>query len=116
MTKNKLKILKDGGSDTCGVFRSIFYFFSVDQTLNCPEFVDWCANNYSTAEEVVMDAPKSRIIFHIHSFVIKKTPSVPDDIVHLSQEYKEENIIQFFQNSAVENKETFLKSCLKPDS
>ena len=27
MAKNKLKILKDQGSDTRGVFRSFFYFF-----------------------------------------------------------------------------------------
>ena len=36
MDKNKLKILNDQGSDTHGVFRYFFYFFSVDQTPNCP--------------------------------------------------------------------------------
>ena len=56
--KNKLKILKDQGSDTHGVFRSLFYLFSIDQTPNCPEFVEWCANNYSAAQEVVMDKLK----------------------------------------------------------
>ena len=43
-TKNKLKIVKDQGSDTCCVFKSFFYFFSVDQTPNFPEFVKWCVN------------------------------------------------------------------------
>ena len=89
MVKNKLKILKDQGSDTHGVFRSFFYFFSVDQTPNCPEFIEWCANNYSTAEEVDMNKPKSRILCPIHASVIRKTLYVPDDFVHLSQEYKE---------------------------
>ena len=28
--KNKLKIIKDQGSETHGVFRSLFYFFSID--------------------------------------------------------------------------------------
>ena len=65
MDKNKLKILKDQGSDTHGVFRSFFYFFSIDQTPNFPEFVKWCANNYSAAQEVIMDKPKSRILFPI---------------------------------------------------
>ena len=116
MAKNKLKILKDQGSDTCGDFRYFFYFFSVDQIPNCPEFVEWCANNYFTAEEVVMDEPKSRILCPIHSFVIRKTLSVPNDFVHLSQEYKEENIIHFFQESTAESKESFLKSCSKHDS
>ena len=34
--KNKLKILMDWGSDTHGVFKSFFYFFSVDQKPNLP--------------------------------------------------------------------------------
>ena len=61
-TNNKLKILKDQGSDTHGVFKSFFYFFSVDQTPNCPEFVEWCVNNYSDAEGFIMNKPKSRIL------------------------------------------------------
>ena len=84
MDKNKLKILKDKGSDTHGVFRYFFYFFSVDQTPNFHEFIEWCANNYSAAQEVIMDKPKSRILFPIHAFVICKTLSVRDDFVHLS--------------------------------
>ena len=63
-----------------------------------------------------MDKPKYRILFPIHASIIHKTLSVPDDFVHLFQMYKEENIIQFFQKSADESKETFLKSCLNPDS
>ena len=35
-TKNKLKILKDQGIDTRGVFSLYLYYFSVDQTPNCP--------------------------------------------------------------------------------
>ena len=77
--KNKLKILKDQGSDNHGVFRSFFYFFSVDQTPNCPEFVEWCANNYSAAEEVIMNKPKSRILFPVQASVIRKSLSIPHD-------------------------------------
>ena len=38
-TKNKLKIIKDRGSDTHGVFKYFFYFFSIGQTPNSLEFV-----------------------------------------------------------------------------
>ena len=38
-TKNRLKVLKDQGNDTRGVFKSFFYIFFVNQTPNCPEFV-----------------------------------------------------------------------------
>ena len=88
MAKNKLKILKDQGSDTHGVFMSFFYFFSLNQTPNCLEFVEWCVNNYSATEAVVMDKPKSRILFTILAFVIHKTLFVPNDFFCLSQEYK----------------------------
>ena len=81
--KIKLKILKDQGSDTHSIFRSFFYLFSVDQTPYFPEFVEWCANNYSATEGVVMDKPKSRILFPIHASVIHKTLSIPDGFVHL---------------------------------
>ena len=63
-----------------------------------------------------MDKPKSRVLFPIHSSVIYKTLYVLDDFVHLSYEYKEENIIQFFRESAAESKEAFLKSCSNLDS
>ena len=114
--KNKLKILKDQSRDTCGVFKSFFYFFSVDQTPNCPEFFKWCVNNYFAAEGVIMNKPKSRILFPDQASVIRKALSVSHDFVQLSQEYKEENIIHFFQESTAESKESFLKSCLNPDS
>ena len=52
--KNKLKILEDQGSDTHGVFKYFFYFFSVDQTPNCPKFVEWFVNKFSAAEGVIM--------------------------------------------------------------
>ena len=67
--KSKLKILKDQGGDTHGVFKYFFWFFSNDQTPNCPEFVEWCANNYFATEEVVMDKPKSRILFPIKPYL-----------------------------------------------
>ena len=114
--KTKCKILKYQGSDTHGVFRSFFYFFSVEQNPNCPKFVEWCVNNYSAAQEVVMDKPKSRILFPIHASVIRKTLSIPYDFVCLSQAYKEENIIHFFQEFAAEINEDFLKSCSNIDS
>ena len=41
-TRGKLEVLKDQGSDTCGVFKSFFHFFSVNQTTHCLEFVEWC--------------------------------------------------------------------------
>ena len=69
-TKNKLKILKDQGIDTHGVFSSYFFYFSVEQIPNCLELVEWCASNYSPYEGVIMDASRSTILCLVNSPVI----------------------------------------------
>ena len=60
--RGKLEVLKDQGSDTCSVFKYFFHFFSVDQTLHCPEFVEWCADNFSSTKGVIMNRSKSKIL------------------------------------------------------
>ena len=45
--KHKLKLIKDLGTDIHNIYQSYFNFFTTDQTLNCPEFIEWCADNYS---------------------------------------------------------------------
>ena len=115
-TKNKLKILKDQGIDTCGVFISYFFYFSVDQTPSCLEFVDWWASNYSPSKGVIMDASRSKILCPVSSLVIRNTLSVSAYFIQMSKEWKEEILVQFFREYSVEKKENFLKSCSKFDS
>ena len=114
-TRDKLKILKDRGGDTCGVFKSFFHFFSVGQTPHCPEFVEWCADNFSVTEEVIMNKSKSKIFCSIQAYVVRKTLHIPDELVHISQKYQEENIVCFFRESTDKSKESFLKACSKPN-
>ena len=60
-TKGKMEALKDQCSDTCGVFRSFFHFFYVNQSPHCPEFVEWCANSFFATKGVIMNKSKSKI-------------------------------------------------------
>ena len=113
-TRGKLEILKDRGRDTCGVFKSFFHFFYVGQTPHCPEFIEWCADNFSFAEEVIMNKSKSRILYSVQDSMIRKTLHIPDEFVHISQNYQEENIICCFRESTDKSRETFLKACSKP--
>ena len=80
-TKNRLKVLKDQGSNTHGVFKSFFYFFSVNQNPNCPEFVKWCISNLSENEGVIMDKLKSKILCPVDSPGICKALDVPHEFV-----------------------------------
>ena len=115
MAKGKLEFLKDRGSNTCGIFRSFFHFFSVNQTPHCPEFVEWCAGNFSATEGVIMNRSKSKILCSVQAHVIHKTLHVLDKFVHISQKYREENIVHFFRESTVKNIEAFLRYFSKPN-
>ena len=115
-TRGKLEERKNRGMDTCGVFKSFFHFFSIDPTPQCPEFVEWYAKNFSAIEEVIMNKSKSKILFPVRASVIHKTLDIPDTFIDLSQDYHEEDIIQYFKYSTDESKEAFLKNCSKPDS
>ena len=69
-SKIKLKILQDEGTDTHRVFSPYFFYFFVEQTPNFPDFIEWCASNYSPSENVIMDASRSNIFYPINSLVI----------------------------------------------
>ena len=61
--RGKLETLKNQGRDTYGVFKSFFHFFSVNQTPHFPEFVEWCVENFSVTEGVIINKSKSKILF-----------------------------------------------------
>ena len=63
-----------------------------------------------------MDISRSQILCPVNSLVIQNTLLIPIDFVQMSKEYKEEKLVQIFQEPLVEQKETFLKTCSKPDS
>ena len=109
--RGKLEVLKNQGSDTCGVFKSFFHFFSIDQTPHCPGFVKWCADNFSVTEGVIMNRSKSKILCSVQALVICKTLHIIDEFVQISQKYREDNIVHLFRESTVENREAFLRAC-----
>ena len=114
-TRGKLEDLKNRDIDTCGVFRSFFHFFPANQTPQCLEFVEWCADNFIVIEGVIMNKSKSKILCSFQASVIQKSLDIPDEFIHISQNYREEDIIRCFRESTDESKETFLKTCSKPD-
>ena len=61
-----------------------------------------------------MNKSKSKILCSVQASVVRKTLHIPDEFVHISQNYQEENIIRCFRESTDESRETFLKACSKP--
>ena len=95
-TQAKLKALQSQGIDTHEMFRSFFFYFSVEQTPSCPEFIKWCINNYSLSEGVIMDAYSSRLLCPINSLNIRNTLLIHSKFIQFSSEYNEVDILRSF--------------------
>ena len=72
---------------------SHFHFFTTEQTLNFPEFIDWCACNYSSSERVIMDTTKSKVLFLVSLLIVRDTFVVLATFTQLSVEFNEESLI-----------------------
>ena len=116
IVKNKLNLLRDQGTDVHSVYRSFLYLFSIDQTINFIEFIDWCAASYSTSKKVIMDTSRSKVLFPVSPLVIKNTFSIPEEFNDKYKEYNEEIIVHCFREVAAEKKEELFKACFKPDT
>ena len=69
--QDKVKDLHLLGIDTHGVFRSLFFYFFVEETPSCPKFIKWCVNNYSPSEGVIMDASRSNLLCPVNSLTFE---------------------------------------------
>ena len=98
------------------MFSSFLFYFSVEQTPSCTEFIEWCVNNYSLFEGVIMDASRSRMLCPIDSLNIRNTLLIPSEFTQMSSEYNEGDILQFFQRSSDEKKDAILRACLNPEN
>ena len=47
VSKESLWHYKSQGNDVLNVYKSFLYYFAIEQTLHFPEFMEWCAVNYS---------------------------------------------------------------------
>ena len=114
--RSKLEERKNRGIDTCSVFKSFFHFFSVNPTPLCPDFVKWCADNFSVTKGVIMDKSQSQILCHVRSPAVCKTLGVPNEFTCQTQDYREEDNSCYFRESPAKSKEAFLQACSKSDS
>ena len=69
-SKEQLWSFKSQGRDVFDVWNSIMYYFSIEQTLYYPEFVEWCVNNYSPTGRVIMNKNATRILCQVNAKVI----------------------------------------------
>ena len=65
VSKECLWQYKSQGNDILNFCNSFLYYFAVEQTLPFPEFIEWCANIYSSSERVIMSRTTSKILCRI---------------------------------------------------
>ena len=113
--KNILKTLKTQGVELQNVCRSHFHYLCLDQTLNFPYFVAWCASNYSQSKRVIMDSNQSKILCPINSLVVRDALEVPQSFSQNLEDFVEETVIELYMHATTKEKQAFLSKILKPE-
>ena len=94
--KQKLNLLRDQGTDLHNIYQSFFHLFPTEQTPGFLEFVEWCVNNYSLSERVIMNLDCSTILCSVSSLVIRQTLYFLEYFTLKAKDYSEECILQYF--------------------
>ena len=70
------------------------YYFSVEKTMYYPEFVEWCVNNYSPIERVIMSKNTTKILCQVNEKFIRDVQNVPKIFPVNIESLGEETMVQ----------------------
>ena len=113
VSKEHLWQYNSQGNDILNVYSSFLYYFAIEQTLPFPEFVEWCANSYSSSERVIMSHTTSKILCKVDAKTICMILSLPDNFPDRCESLNERVLIQMYKNCRIEVRCQFLSSILK---
>ena len=97
----------------CQICSSFSYYFSIKQTLPYPEFVEWCANSYSSSERVIMSHTTSKILCKVDAKTIRGILILPDNFPDSYESLNEKVLIEMYKKCRNEVRCQFLSSILK---
>jgi hypothetical protein len=80
-----------------------------------PEFVNWCAEQYSREEKVILNKLGSEVLCEIDSPSIRHTLSIPESSPSVSEPFEEEKMITVYRECPSEVKTLFLQTIVKPE-
>ena len=89
-SKEQLWGFKLQGRYILNVCSSFLYYFSIEQTLHLPEFVEWCVSNYSPTERVIMKKNTTRILCQVNAKVVREVLNVPKNFPGNPEVFSEE--------------------------
>ena len=101
------------GNDILNVCSSFSYYFSIEQTLPFPKFVEWCANSYYSSERVIMSHTTSKILCKVDAKTVRRIFSLPDNFPDSCESLNEQVLIEMYKNCRAEVRCQFLSNILK---
>ena len=101
------------GNDVLNFYSSFSYYFSIEQTLPFPKFVEWYANSYSPSKRVVMNHTMSKILCKVDAKAICIILNLPDNFPDNCESLNESVLVKMYKSCKTEVRCKFLSSILK---
>jgi hypothetical protein len=88
--------------------------YVVEVVFPFPEFVSWCAEQYSQEEKVILNKLGSEVLCE-DSLSVQHTLSIPESSPKVSEPFEEEKMITAYRECRPEVKALFLQTIVKPE-
>jgi hypothetical protein len=89
--------------------------YVVEVAFPFPEFIGWCAEQYSQEEKVVLNKLGSDVLCRVDSPSIRYALGIPESPSAVSEPFEEENLIMVYRECPPEVKNLFLQTIVKPE-
>jgi hypothetical protein len=113
-SKNKLVALEIENYDVLSSARASISRFCQEQTCHFPEFVSWCATNYSHTKRVIVAFDGSKILCRVNSQVIRDSLGLFHPFPQNFVSFDEVELTRVYKECSLETKNEFLSKILKP--
>ena len=90
------------GKDILNARKSFLYYFTIEQTLPFPKFVEWCASNYSSSERVIVSRSTSKILCRIDAKAIRGFLNFPDNYPNSGESVNESVLAKVYRGCKTE--------------
>ena len=100
------------GNDVLSVYKSFSYYFTIEQTLPFPEFVEWCSSGNSPSKRVIMSHSTSKILCNIDAKTIRGVLNLPDSFPDNCESMNESVLVEIYKSCKTEIRCEFLSSIL----
>jgi hypothetical protein len=89
--------------------------YAVEVAFPFPEFISWCAEQYSQEEKVILNKLGSEVLCRVDSPSIRHALSTPESSPAASKPFEEEKLITVYRECPPEVKTLFLQTIVKPE-